>query len=76
MEYLTGEQIRSRLQIARNTLYLWRKQGLPTVIISRKCVRFVWADVEKWINKRNHEGTKLDETIDRHQKNSGGKELP
>jgi predicted site-specific integrase-resolvase len=57
---LTAEQVAQRLSVTEQTLAHWRSTGrvhLPYVAISRRCVRYRYEDVERFINERIAEHT-------------------
>lgn len=50
--YITTEELAEKLKVTRQTIWLWRKNGLPHIKISRS-VRFDFEAVLEWINKQN-----------------------
>lgn len=55
MEYLTTEELAKELKVTRQTVYNWRKSGLPSYKFGRS-VRFIRQDVEGWIKTHYQEG--------------------
>lgn len=55
-QYITTEELSQRLQVTRQTLNNWRKQGLPFIKIGR-AVRFDMDEVNKWIEEQNSEAS-------------------
>ena len=50
----TGD-LAKRLDVSRQAIYLWRKQGLPTEIIFNRTIRYDWDVVVKWLNSNGKE---------------------
>lgn len=52
-ELLTARELGLILKVSAKTIYRLAWSGdLPAVRISRKCIRFVWSEVEEWLNGR------------------------
>lgn len=51
-ELITIKELEGKLKVARNTIYTWRKQGLPFKRINRT-IRFDYEEVRKWIDERH-----------------------
>ena len=53
-QFLSDTQVAERLQISRAVLQRYRLTGCgPKYLrIARNCVRYRWADVEKWLNQK------------------------
>lgn len=49
---LTVDQMCDWLMISRSTLVRWRKNGLPSIKVS-KSVRFDKEEVKKWLKEQN-----------------------
>jgi len=49
-ELLTVDELAGKLKVARQTIYRWRKIGMPT-IKKKKLVRFDFEDVIKWMKE-------------------------
>ena len=47
-DYISINQLCEWLQVSRNTVYLWRKKGLP-FLGTGGSIRFSKAAVEKWL---------------------------
>ena len=63
MEYLTKKEVMERYNISEPTLYIWRKQGLPTMRINpftdAPNAKLVYPEqeVDEWIKtKQNRKG--------------------
>jgi excisionase family DNA binding protein len=52
-EYITIEELTEKLKVSRQTIYLWRKEGLPFIKINRS-VRFDLDAVNEWITARSN----------------------
>tara|TARA_Y100000034_G_scaffold118180_1_gene158585 strand:+ start:337 stop:525 length:189 start_codon:yes stop_codon:yes gene_type:complete len=50
----TGD-LAKRLDVSRQAIYLWRKQGLPTEIIFNRTIRYDWNVVVEWLNSKGKE---------------------
>ena len=50
----TGD-LAKRLDVSRQAIYLWRKQGLPTEIIFNRTIRYDWNVVVEWLNSNGKE---------------------
>jgi len=50
----TGD-LAKRLDVSRQAIYLWRKQGLPTEIIFNRTIRYDWDVVVEWLNSKGKE---------------------
>jgi len=50
----TGD-LAKRLDVSRQAIYLWRKQGLPTEIIFNRTIRYNWDVVVEWLNSNGKE---------------------
>ena len=50
----TGD-LAKRLDVSRQAIYLWRKQGLPTEIIFNRTIRYDWDVVVEWLNSNGKE---------------------
>ena len=50
----TGD-LAKRLDVSRQAIYLWRKQGLPTEIIFNRTIRYNWDVVVEWLNSKGKE---------------------
>ena len=50
----TAEQVAAYLGIPKQTVYTWRAagEGPPAVKIGRKHLRFLWADVDAWVESK------------------------
>jgi excisionase family DNA binding protein len=55
VEYVTVDELTEKLKVTRQTIYLWRKQGLPFLKIGRS-VRFDLEAVNEWIHRQNEGG--------------------
>jgi|TARA_Y100000310_G_scaffold109839_1_gene108300 hypothetical protein len=53
----TGD-LAKRLDVSRQAIYLWRKQGLPTEIIFNRTIRYDWNVVVEWLNSQG-KGSKV-----------------
>ena len=53
----TGD-LAKRLDVSRQAIYLWRKQGLPTEIIFNRTIRYDWDVVVEWLNRQG-KGSKV-----------------
>jgi len=53
----TGD-LAKRLDVSRQAIYLWRKQGLPTEIIFNRTIRYDWDVVVEWLNSQG-KGSKV-----------------
>ena len=51
-EYLTTEELAEKLKVSRQTVWLWRKQGLPALKIGRS-IRFNAIEVDEWIKEQS-----------------------
>lgn len=51
MNYLTTKDLCERLKITRQSVYDWRKQGMPYKKFG-KLVRFEYDEVKAWLEKR------------------------
>lgn len=51
MNYITIKELCNRLKVTRQTIYEWRKQGLPYYKFG-KLVRFDYDEVKKWLESR------------------------
>lgn len=56
---ITEKQLLAHLQVSRNTLNHWRKEGLPYLKLGRRLIRYKLEDVERWIeqHRRAADGT-------------------
>lgn len=52
---LTTQQVLDRYGIHRNTLYKWRKWGLPHIRVG-KIIRYEVAEVDEWLEKFKNRG--------------------
>tara|TARA_R100000808_G_scaffold8971_1_gene25008 strand:+ start:113 stop:313 length:201 start_codon:yes stop_codon:yes gene_type:complete len=57
---LTTLQLAKTLQVSRQSIINWRKEGMPVAICTGNMVRFVLSDVVYWLNNRK---TKRDNEI-------------
>jgi len=48
---ITTKQLSKMLVLGRTTLYTYRKQGMPHVMLSSRTVRYDLAEVENWLNQ-------------------------
>lgn len=55
---LSTADLAKRLDVSRQAIYLWRKQGLPAEIIFNRTIRYDWDVVVEWLN-RNGKGSKV-----------------
>jgi excisionase family DNA binding protein len=53
-EYLTTEELAEKLKVTRQSIWHWRKKGLPALKIGR-AVRFDLEAVSEWINKQTED---------------------
>lgn len=53
-EYLTVTDLEKMFQVSRQTIYEWRKNGLPFVRIGTR-VRFDPEEVKQWVEKQNNQ---------------------
>jgi len=53
---LTEQQAAEWLGLSFHTLrdWRWRKKGPPWVQVSAKCIRYIVADLQKWLDKQTH----------------------
>lgn len=51
MNYVTVKDLCERLQVTRQSIYDWRKQGMPSHKFGR-LVRFDYDQVIKWLSER------------------------
>lgn len=52
----TVSELSEKLSVSRQTIYRWRKDGLPYKKIFNS-VRFDLSEVEEWVNEKNSERT-------------------
>ena len=52
-ELLTIKEIESIFKVHRQTVYLWRKKGMPYVKLGPKSIRFNLDDVMEWMKENN-----------------------
>lgn len=50
-KYLTTEELEEMLQVTRQTIFSWRKEGMPYLKLGR-AVRFELDKVTEWIEKK------------------------
>lgn len=50
MQYLTTDDLSREMKVTRQTVWKWRKLGMPHIKIGRS-VRFVKTDVDKWLEQ-------------------------
>lgn len=48
---LTIKELCEKLKFSRETIYKWRKQGMPSIKVNR-AVRFNETDVMEWLNTK------------------------
>lgn len=48
---ITTKDLCVKLNVTRQSIYLWRKEGMPVVIASKKTIRYNWDDVKAWLDK-------------------------
>ena len=48
---ITTKDLCVKLNVTRQSIYLWRKEGMPVVIASKKTIRYNWGDVKAWLDK-------------------------
>lgn len=51
MNYITIKDVCERLQVSRQAIYDWRKQGMPCYKFG-KLVRFDYEEVKEWLQNR------------------------
>lgn len=51
-EYLTVSELQEKLKVSRQTIYDWRKNGLPFLKIGSS-IRFDGDEVNEWVEKQN-----------------------
>jgi excisionase family DNA binding protein len=51
--YITTAELAEALKVSRQTLYDWRKKGLPFIKIGSR-IRFDLEAVNEWINEQNN----------------------
>lgn len=51
-EYLTKEEIAKLLKVSEPTVDRWRKEGMPSIKVSRK-VLFDKSKVMEWLNQKS-----------------------
>ena len=49
---LTTQQIIEELGVSRITLWRWRTEGLPWVLLGRRSVRYRLTDIQEWLRSR------------------------
>ena len=52
VEYLRNKELSEKLGISRNTLYLYRKAGMPYISMGPKCLLYDLDEVIKWFQSR------------------------
>ena len=52
MRLMTQAQMMEELQVTANTLWQWRKQGMPYVPLGTRAVRYNLHDVMGWLEDR------------------------
>lgn len=52
MRYLTTEDLSEKMKVSRQTVWKWRKLGMPHIKIGRS-VRFEEKEVKAWVEKQN-----------------------
>lgn len=51
---LTADDLAILFQVSKHQILRWyHGEGLPGKTFSRKCVRFQWSDVARWIESRS-----------------------
>jgi len=50
-QFVTTQEVARMLSVTRSTLYLYRKQGMPHVMLTPRTVRYDLAAVERWLNQ-------------------------
>jgi len=48
-ELITVDQLREIVQVSRTTIDRWRKEGLPTIKIGKRAIRFEKGKALEWI---------------------------
>ena len=49
---LTEKQLSEELRIDRSTLWRWRTEGMPWVLLGSRSVRYRLTDVQEWLRDR------------------------
>lgn len=52
MQYLTTDDLSEKMKVSRQTVWKWRKLGMPHIKIGRS-VRFEENAVKEWLEKQN-----------------------
>lgn len=52
---VTIKQLEELLQVSRQTIYDWRKEGMPYIQINGRSVRFDYDEVIEWLKSRSRE---------------------